>query len=140
MASMAVSAISGRVWSNTCTEFVAYHLLLDPLCCRLLQNPDNSPLLKQTLFSLTHDDQGNFSLDAMKQVLDDSSAMTGLPRHTIAMDALRYEGGRTFAWRTLCECFQQILAHFREWFFGLLGKSKISDSDKYAGSQVVKLA
>ena len=65
---------------------------------RLLADPRGSPLLRQTLRSLTRDARGVPDLGRLRALLLDSAALSGRSRTAIMLDAARTRGGRAFAW------------------------------------------
>ena len=65
---------------------------------RLLADPRGSPLLRQTLRSLTRDARGAPDLGRLRALLLDSAALSGRSRTAIMLDAALTRGGRAFAW------------------------------------------
>ena len=65
---------------------------------RLLADPRGSPLLRQTLRSLTRDARGAPDLSRLRALLLDSAALSGRSRAAIMLDAALTRGGRAFAW------------------------------------------
>ena len=64
---------------------------------RLLADPRGSPLLRQTLRSLTRDARGVPDLGRLRALLLDSAALSGRSRTAIMLDAALTRGGRAFA-------------------------------------------
>ena len=65
---------------------------------RLLADPRGSPLLRQTLRSLTRDARGEPDLRRLRALLRDSAALSGRSRLSVMLDAATTRGGRAFAW------------------------------------------
>ena len=61
---------------------------------RLLADPTGSPRLRRTLDALTRDADGRIDLARVRRLVDEASGLSGRPRRSLLLEALRTPGGR----------------------------------------------
>ena len=61
---------------------------------RLLADPTGSPRLRRTLDALTRDPDGRIDLARVRRLVDEASGLSGRPRRSLLLEALRTPGGR----------------------------------------------
>ena len=61
---------------------------------RLLADPSGSPRLRATLDALTRDTAGRIDLARVRRLLNEASALSGRPKRSLLLEAVRTPGGR----------------------------------------------